>query len=224
MQNTRLDKRKEIILRNIVDMFVDDCTPVSSASIMNRLSIKVSSATIRNEMAALEDGFLIHQPHTSSGRIPTVQGYRYYVDYLLDEPNIKSHDTELFRKSAIDEKTLAKEIARVTDNAVFLTTGGLGTYYTGISHLLKKPEFFHHGILEHIGRVVDEIDDIVLDITYTLKDNEVIIIGDDHFFGPSCSAVVGRVGRDKVFGILGPIRMKYNEARKCIRIFKELFH
>lgn len=77
-----LDERKSAILRAVVEEYIATGEPVGSAHIARTAGLSVSSATVRNEMAALEaDGFLA-QPHTSAGRVPTDRGYRFYVDHL----------------------------------------------------------------------------------------------------------------------------------------------
>ena len=77
-----LDERKTAILRAVVQEYIETAQPVGSTHIANAPGVKVSSATVRNEMAVLEqEGFLI-QPHTSAGRIPTDKGYRFFVDHL----------------------------------------------------------------------------------------------------------------------------------------------
>ena len=78
-----LDDRKTAILRAVVEEYIATAQPVGSAHIANNRDLAVSSATVRNEMAALErEGFLTH-PHTSAGRIPTDKGYRFFVDNLV---------------------------------------------------------------------------------------------------------------------------------------------
>ncbi len=77
-----LDDRKAAILNAIVSEYIETAQPVGSSAVLSASDIKVSSATIRNEMANLErDGYL-WQPHTSAGRVPTEKGYRYFVDRL----------------------------------------------------------------------------------------------------------------------------------------------
>ncbi|KRL64033.1 heat-inducible transcriptional repressor HrcA [Lactobacillus psittaci] len=79
-----LTKRQELILKTIIKDFTQTHEPVGSKTVMNQLPIKVSSATIRNEMALLEDKGLIEKTHSSSGRIPSTMGYRYYLDNLVE--------------------------------------------------------------------------------------------------------------------------------------------
>jgi heat-inducible transcriptional repressor len=76
-----LDDRKARVLQALVEEYIRTGEPVSSQVILERSALDVSSATIRNEVARLESYGFVAQPHTSSGRIPTHQGYRYYVDH-----------------------------------------------------------------------------------------------------------------------------------------------
>jgi heat-inducible transcriptional repressor len=82
-----LDQRKAAVLRAVVEEYIETAQPVGSAHLRQSAGVAVSSATIRNDMAALErDGYLSH-PHTSAGRVPTDKGYRFFVDALSD-PNL----------------------------------------------------------------------------------------------------------------------------------------
>src|SRR6478672_12776289 len=76
------EERRLAVLRAIVEDYVETREPVGSKALVERHRLGVSSATIRNDMAALEDEGLIAQPHTSAGRIPTDKGYRLFVDNL----------------------------------------------------------------------------------------------------------------------------------------------
>ncbi|MFB3093039.1 MAG: heat-inducible transcriptional repressor HrcA, partial [Dehalococcoidia bacterium] len=78
-----LTERREQLLRFIVDEYVRSAQPVASSAVAQRYTLPVSSATIRNEMARLEDEGFIVQPHTSAGRVPSDKGYRYYVEALM---------------------------------------------------------------------------------------------------------------------------------------------
>jgi heat shock gene repressor HrcA len=81
-----MDERRAAILRAVVEGYIETAQPVGSAAVARDASVSVSSATIRNEMAALEqEGYLV-QPHTSAGRIPTDKGYRHFVDSFLPAP------------------------------------------------------------------------------------------------------------------------------------------
>lgn len=78
-----VDERKRAILGAVVDEYIRTGEPVGSKAVLSCIGMNVSSATIRNDMAFLERAGLLEQPHTSAGRIPTYQGYRYYIDHLM---------------------------------------------------------------------------------------------------------------------------------------------
>ena len=80
-----LDERKQKILKAIISNYLETGEPVGSRTISKYTDLNLSSATIRNEMADLEELGLIMQPHTSAGRVPTDQGYRLYVDHMMAE-------------------------------------------------------------------------------------------------------------------------------------------
>ena len=82
-----LDERKAAILSAVVREYIETAQPVGSGKIASAPGVDVSSATVRNEMAALEDAGYLVQPHTSAGRIPTDKGYRFFVDALRDAQN-----------------------------------------------------------------------------------------------------------------------------------------
>src|SRR5688572_31026904 len=77
-----LDERKASILRAVVERYIQTAQPVGSGHVARAPEVGVSSATVRNDMAALEHEGYLRQPHTSAGRVPTDKGYRYFVDSL----------------------------------------------------------------------------------------------------------------------------------------------
>ena len=84
MPSAVLSERTRRVLASLVRDYIDSGEPVASATLSRRAGLGVSSATIRNVLAQLEDMGYVSQPHTSAGRVPTDLGYRYYVDMLLD--------------------------------------------------------------------------------------------------------------------------------------------
>ena len=78
-----LNDRKKLILKAIIANYLETGEPVGSRTIAKHPELNLSSATIRNEMADLEDMGYILQPHTSAGRIPSDKGYRFYVDTMM---------------------------------------------------------------------------------------------------------------------------------------------
>ena len=99
--NTELSERQHMILRAIIQNYLETGEPVGSRTLSKSMELKLSSATIRNEMADLEEMGYIFQPHTSAGRIPSDKGYRFYVDTLMAD---KEHELNEL-KNVILEKT-----------------------------------------------------------------------------------------------------------------------
>lgn len=92
-----LTDRQLLILQVIIEDFIQSAQPVGSRSLSKKEEITFSSATIRNEMSDLEDLGFIEKTHTSSGRIPSEKGYRYYVDHLLSPQVLKKNELRLLR-------------------------------------------------------------------------------------------------------------------------------
>lgn len=112
-----IDDRKQRVLRAIVALYSTDGEPVGSGLLAEHFGRAVSSATLRNEMAALTKLGLLEQPHTSAGRVPSAKGYRYYIDNLLDVPMQLSAGERrrvdaLFREMDYDPERLAQSAAR----------------------------------------------------------------------------------------------------------------
>lgn len=97
MDEQELTERQQTVLRLLIQEYVATGRPVGSKTLANIFPTAVSSATIRNEMAALEDLGFVLQPHTSGGRIPTDQGYRYYVHRLMGRPELSTGDQVMIR-------------------------------------------------------------------------------------------------------------------------------
>lgn len=110
----QLDERKTKILQAIIRNYLETGEPVGSRTISKYTDLNLSSATIRNEMADLEELGYIVQPHTSAGRIPSDQGYRFYVDALMQEKErevVELKEMLLERQDKME--TLLKQVARV---------------------------------------------------------------------------------------------------------------
>lgn len=102
-----LDDRKKRILRAIVKGYLETGEPVGSRTISKFTDLNLSSATIRNEMADLEELGYLEQPHTSAGRIPSDKGYRFYVDELMQE---QARETASMKEELADRETKLDEV------------------------------------------------------------------------------------------------------------------
>ncbi len=113
-----LDDRKKRILQAIVDEYVNTAEPVSSGAISKKKGLDFSSATIRNEMSELEKGGYLEKTHTSSGRIPSVKGYRLYVDELLKEDNISIEEIKYIKEKLQTKVNQIEELTKIATNTL----------------------------------------------------------------------------------------------------------
>jgi heat-inducible transcriptional repressor len=118
-----LNERMKTILTAVVHRYITTAEPVSSAIIAQKYNLNLSTATIRHEMYLLEKNYYLWQPHTSSGRIPTDRGYRFYVDNLMVknylEEKEKKEIIQIYRKSIEFEETMkitSQLLSKLTDN------------------------------------------------------------------------------------------------------------
>lgn len=123
-----LDARKRKILQAIIEEYIETAEPVSSGSLVKNNDLRCSSATIRNEMADLEKSGFLEQPHTSSGRVPSEKGYRYYVDELLREDDLSRKEMELIKQRLETKVNALEDLTRIAT-----TTLSEITHYTTIS-------------------------------------------------------------------------------------------
>jgi len=109
-----LSERKKKILRAVIESYVQNAEPVGSKAVAELAGLDVSSATIRNDMADLEEQGYLEQPHTSAGRIPSAKGYRLYVNELMDDYKLSIQETDRLNE-ALNLKMQALD--RVIDEA-----------------------------------------------------------------------------------------------------------
>ncbi len=127
-----LPSRQQQVLRATVHHYVDTMEPVGSNTLVQRFGLKASAATIRSAMGALESKGLLKQPHASSGRVPSRQGYRHYVDCLLPPPGSAVHYLER------ELTNLSLQWASLDDLLKILSRRL--TDFTGLMSLITRPE------------------------------------------------------------------------------------
>jgi transcriptional regulator of heat shock response len=220
-----MSSRRLEILRAIVDEYVATQEPVGSKAIAERHGLGISPATIRNEMAVLEEEGLIKQPHTSAGRIPTDLGYRVFVDKLatvkpLSPAERRAIETFLEGSSDLEEllKKSVKLLADITKQVAVVTYPIIGDSreklaVSGTAHLARSGEDLGltlSPILEALEeqvvlmRLLDEANSTVHvrigreQIETNLQSTSLVTVG----YGGD-SAQLGALG------VLGPTRMDY---------------
>lgn len=132
-----LDNRKKKILQAIVEEYIETAEPVSSKAITKEHGLNLSSATIRNEMAELEKSGLLDKMHTSSGRVPSVEGYRYYVDELLNTTSISKEEIKYIKEKLEKKVNTIEDLTKITTSTLSEIT-----HYTsvGISPNVENQE------------------------------------------------------------------------------------
>lgn len=123
-----LEERKKKVLKAIVEEYINTAEPVSSNSIVKNYDLNYSSATIRNEMADLEKIGLLEKTHTSSGRVPSEKGYRYYVDELIKDDNISLEEVKYISDKLETKVNEIEELTKIAANTISEVT-----HYTAVS-------------------------------------------------------------------------------------------
>ncbi|MCR4400148.1 MAG: heat-inducible transcriptional repressor HrcA [Syntrophomonadaceae bacterium] len=118
-----LDERKRIILEAVIRDYVETAEPVGSRAIVRKHGLGVSAATVRNEMADLEAMGFLEQPHTSAGRIPSEQGFRYYVDCMMAKEEPGPEDLRFLRREITERISDISEVIQKTSASLSQLTG-----------------------------------------------------------------------------------------------------
>ena len=125
MDSVLSSKRNQQILADIVRVYVATGEPVSSRAISKSHSEQLSSASIRNVMADLEDAGLLFQPHTSAGRVPTATGYRFFVQQIAAQAILSEEDKGWIREE-LEGATTAEELTERAGHMLAAVSKGLG--------------------------------------------------------------------------------------------------
>lgn len=123
-----MDERKKKILQAVIDEYVNTAEPVSSSALVEKYNLQYSSATVRNELAELEKNGYLDKTHTSSGRIPSEKGYRFYVDELVKEDDISLEEMKYIQEKLSTKVNEIQDLAKIAT-----TTLSEITHYTTVA-------------------------------------------------------------------------------------------
>ncbi len=227
-----LTDRQAKILNSIVEEYAEVATPVGSKLLAKVFN--VSSATIRSEMAALERGGYIEQPHTSAGRIPTDKGYRHYVNLLSESTQIVNKSAGRALSARVSHGGANEQmIKNAVDTLVELTSNlGIATinrqlYMSGLSNLFGQPEFINGEQVKEVARLLDNLDPWLREAAPNKPIN--VFIGRENPIGRSagCSLIISKfnspLSERSYIGVLGPTRQSYKGVISLVeRAGKEL--
>lgn len=224
-----MTERQRQILAAIIEQHAEIAAPVGSLLLAKLFG--VSSATIRSEMARLEEMGFIVQPHTSAGRIPTDAGYRFYVNALneaAEQPQIPDRGALAISARVSPHSDRAdRAIRSAVDSLVELTQNlGIATigdelYMSGIGNLFSQPEFLQGNHVQAVARLLDDLEPWLREA----KPNEPlnVYIGSENPIGKA-SGVTLIISRfrspysdNSYIGVLGPTRQSYAKVMRLVR-------
>lgn len=226
-----MTERQKAILKAIIEQYAEIAVPVGSVTLAKLFG--VSSATIRSEMARLEEMGLIVAPHTSAGRIPTDKGYRAYVNTITDVHLGEATDTVNRSARTIDARvsshvgTADRAIRSAVDSLVDLT-GNLGIatigrelYMSGIGNLFSQPEFLQGNHVQAVARLLDNLEPWLREAAPNEPLN--VFIGSENPIGKSTGVtlIISRFrspySDHSYIGVLGPTRQNYSRTMQLVR-------
>ena len=230
-----MTERQAKLLQAIIEQYAEVAAPVGSITLAKLFG--VSSATVRAEMARLEELGFIAQPHTSAGRIPTDKGYRFYVNSLTNASGGESAEMpRLTDRSAqaIDARVAThanrtdRAIRSAVDSLVELTHNlGLATigdqlYMSGMGNLFSQPEFAAnpHNV-QQVARLLDNLEPWLREAAPNEPLN--VFIGAENPIGKSSqsSLIISRFrspySDNSYIGVLGPTRQDYARVMRLVR-------
>ena len=234
--------RKDAILRITIDQYISTVSPVSSALIARECALDLSSATIRNILAELEqEGYLTH-PHTSAGRVPTQGGYRYYVDNFINEIQLLEEEKERInaecKRESLELEMLLEKTSKVLSDMTHYTSivsvDGWDNklFYGGTSFITGYQDYqdVNKDIanIKNILAALDEKERLLEVINRKLAKRIDIFIGQEIKCSEidGCSLIVSRYksksGTSGRIAILGPTRMNYNRALSALDYISSL--
>lgn len=206
----KLSTRQKNILKILTQEFIETACPVGSQQLVSRYHLKCSPATVRNELAFLEEMGYIQQPHISAGRIPTDKGYRFYIDYLMRMQDL--HPTE--------KEEIAKRFQN-TDGNIPLIMEEASKILSQISHelgVVLTPQL-SWGIFERL-ELIDLSEDKVLVVIYVnSRMSKTVVLGVESRLYPSDLQKISAILNERLSGLT------LEEIRNTIRIrIKDVVH
>lgn len=215
-----MTERQAKILAAIIEQYAEMAAPVGSVLLAKLFG--VSSATIRSEMAKLEEMGYITQPHTSAGRIPTDKGYRLYVNSIVEGSEVPIYEdrhTQAIESRVCGYNRADHAIRTAVDSLVELTHNlGLATigdqlYLSGIGNLFSQPEFHDGEHVRDVARLLDNLEPWLREAAPNETLN--VFIGNENPIGrdSGVSLIISRFQSpysDRSYiGVLGPTRQSY---------------
>jgi transcriptional regulator of heat shock response len=228
----KLESRQEALLEALVREYVKTAEPVGSLHLAKKAGLDLSAATVRNELAVLEDSGFLGQPHTSAGRVPTEKAYRYFIEHLahIKGADSLSHHKQGLSPSGVDNEfsdvfadrshaiAAAKALAAKTHECVFVSFGRDDVFVTGLSNLFAKPETAEYETARLLSSALDQLDEMVAGLKG--GSGARLLIGEENPLNHNCSTVYLAPTAGRRVGVLGLMRMDYEKVLNLLDSIK----
>lgn len=237
-KQSEIQQRKDKILAIVVNQYIKTVNPVGSQYITDEFKLDVSPATVRNILAELEEEGYLGHPHTSAGRVPTAQGYRYYVDHLMNEIQLLEQEKRAIESEykryrhqleLLMERT-SQFVSDLTHYTTIVTVDGWDSKFIlkGTNYVVGYPEQVDLLKIQAILRILEEKEKLMKLINRQLQNKIDVYIGHELALKEmeSCSLAVSRFDNNGVTGriaVLGPTRMQYDRVVSALDYISELF-
>ena len=232
-----MKEREKKILSAVISEYTKTGLPVSSRVLADKYGFSVSPATLRADMLALEKAGYLHQPHTSAGRVPTDEGYRFFVEEIMPDRELTKKERQSLQRELLKLKaqntrlmrTTAKLLSTLSGYAAVVVDARTGdSVEFGLRNLLSEAGAESLDDLCLIAEALDYIDEKCELLMKQLKGEETkIFIGKENPItkARNYSMVVSRYSQDGSEGIIaliGPKNMKYSKNKSLLEYVKKI--
>lgn len=234
---TQLSPRQQALLKAVVEEYIETAEPVGSENIEKKYKLGVSPATIRNEMADLTELQYLKQPHTSAGRVPSAQGFKYYIQNLMEERDMPIREEVAVKEKLWDTRfrfdkllrEMTRSLSESTGNLALATTKEGDIYYSGAGQMLDMPEFYDIDTTKTVLSMLDSADELIDLFNRAVGEDPIkVLMGEElnvqylepiGFVFTHYDAGKSHTG---VVGVVGPNRMAYHRVIPTLRYYGNL--
>lgn len=232
-----ITQRQQKLLLAIIREFIESADAVASMQLAAKYNLPISSATIRNEMKALCEAGYLRQLHTSSGRIPTTTGIRFYLNQILDQIDELSPLEQVRIKQQLFDQRFSKAdlikealrtLVKLGNNPAFMLLDG-EIHYAGLAEMLNIPEFQQLESLRRVLAILEDYSTLSRILQRNKTDNKVkILIGEElgsaelSDYAIVFSAVRLHGDNKGYVAVMGPNRMNYQVVVPAVQYITEV--
>lgn len=236
MRTVDYSSRRKSVLNSAINRYIKDALPVASDDIAREFDL--SSATIRNIFSELDQSGYLKHPYTSGGRVPTDRGYRYYVDFLIQQMELLDGEKQCILKDCKRKMRRLDDALENTSEVISEITHYAGIvsflewqdkmFYKGISRIIDQPEFNDVDKIRLLIKLMEDKKQLLEIINRDFSGKVKVYIGSELGFPEmeNCSLIISSFkmknqpsGR---LAVLGPMRMKYNYIIPAMKYISEV--